>query len=54
MNSFASRATLASGNRSYTIYRLPALTVRGFDLSRLPFSLKIRAHERLQASDKVT
>ena len=41
MNSFNSKATLRSGNRVYTIYRLPALTARGFDLSRLPFSLKI-------------
>ena len=41
MNSFASRASLTSGQYSYTIYRLPALTARGFNLSRLPFSLKI-------------
>ncbi len=40
MNSFASRAVLTSGNRSYTIHRLPALTERGFNLARLPFSLK--------------
>ena len=41
MNSFSSRTTLTSGSSSYTIYRLPALTARGFNLSRLPFSLKI-------------
>jgi len=41
MNSFNSRAVLASGSRSYTIYRLPALSARGFNLARLPFSLKI-------------
>lgn len=41
MNSFASKAVLASGSRAYTIYRLPALEARGFNLSRLPFSLKI-------------
>ncbi len=41
MNSFDSKATLSSGNRTYTIYRLPALKARGFNLSRLPFSLKI-------------
>jgi aconitate hydratase len=53
MNSFASRATLASGNRSYTIFRLPALTVRGFDLSRLPFSLKILLENLLRREDGV-
>jgi len=41
MNSFLSKATLHSGNRAYTIYSLPALASRGFNLSRLPFSLKI-------------
>ena len=30
MNSYASRATLKSGNNSYTIYRLPALEAAGF------------------------
>ncbi len=53
MNSFASRATLTSGNRSYTIYRLPALTERGFNLSRLPFSLKILLENLLRREDGV-
>ncbi len=53
MNSFASRATLKSGSRSYTIYRLPALTVRGFNLSRLPFSLKILLENLLRREDGV-
>ena len=52
-NSFDSRATLASGNRSYTIYRLPALAARGFDLSRLPFSLKILLENLLRREDGV-
>jgi aconitate hydratase len=50
-DSFRSRATLASGNRSYTIYRLPALTARGFNLSRLPFSLKILLENLLRRED---
>jgi aconitate hydratase len=54
MNSFLSKATLSSGNRSYTIYRLPALTGRGFDLSRLPFSLKILLENLLRREDGVT
>ena len=53
MNSFDSRATLASGQRSYTIFRLPALTARGFNLSRLPFSLKILLENLLRREDGV-
>jgi aconitate hydratase len=53
MNSFASRATLTSGNRSYTIYRLPALESCGFNLSRLPFSLKILLENLLRREDGV-
>ncbi|MGA2251037.1 aconitate hydratase AcnA [Terracidiphilus sp.] len=53
MNSFASRSTLQSGSRSYTIYRLPALEAKGFDLSRLPFSLKILLENLLRREDGV-
>ncbi len=53
MNSFASRATLTSGNRSYTIYRLPALEAKGFNLGRLPFSLKILLENLLRREDGV-
>jgi aconitate hydratase A / 2-methylisocitrate dehydratase len=53
MNSFESRAVLTSGNKKYTIYRLPALADRGFDLSRLPFSLKILLENLLRREDGV-
>ncbi len=53
MNSFESRAVLNSGSRSYTIYRLPALAQRGFNLSRLPFSLKILLENLLRREDGV-
>jgi len=53
MNSFASRATLTSGNRSFSIYRIPALEARGFNLSRLPFSLKILLENLLRREDGV-
>jgi aconitate hydratase len=53
MNSFDSRATLTSGNHSYTIFRLPALTAKGFDLSHLPFSLKILLENLLRREDGV-
>ena len=53
MNSFKSRATLKSGNQSFTIFRLPALAERGFNLSRLPFSLKILLESLLRREDGV-
>jgi aconitate hydratase len=53
MNSFGSKATLKSGNHSYTIYRLPALEARGFKMSRLPFSLKILLENLLRREDGV-
>ncbi|HTW82253.1 MAG TPA: aconitate hydratase AcnA [Terracidiphilus sp.] len=57
MNSFNSRATLTSGlnsgGRSYTIFRLPALEKRGFNLTRLPFSLKILLENLLRREDGV-
>ncbi|HET7103561.1 MAG TPA: aconitate hydratase AcnA [Terracidiphilus sp.] len=51
MNSFASRATLKSGNRSYTIFRLQAMEAKGFDLKRLPYSLKILLENLLRRED---
>ncbi len=53
MNSFDSRSELTSGNRSYKIYRLPALEARGFNLGRLPFSLKILLENLLRREDGV-
>ncbi len=41
------------GNRSYTIFSLPALAARGFNLSRLPFSLKILLENLLRREDGV-
>jgi aconitate hydratase len=52
-NSFASRAVLKSGDHSYSIYRLPALDARGYNLSRLPFSLKILLENLLRREDGV-
>ena len=53
MNSFKSKAVLTSGNRSFTIYRLPALAARGFNLARLPFSLKILLENLLRREDGI-
>jgi aconitate hydratase A / 2-methylisocitrate dehydratase len=54
MNSFSSKTTLASGKNQYSMYRLPALAARGFNLSRLPFSLKILLENLLRREDGVT
>jgi len=53
MNSFSSKAVLKSGDRSHTIYRLPALAAKGFNLSRLPFSLKILLENLLRREDGI-
>jgi aconitate hydratase len=53
LNSFDSRATLKSGSKFHTIFRLPALSARGFDLGRLPFSLKILLENLLRREDGV-
>ncbi|HLY43131.1 MAG TPA: aconitate hydratase AcnA [Terracidiphilus sp.] len=53
MNSFKSRASLKSGARTYIIYRLPALEAKGFNLARLPFSLKILLENLLRREDGV-
>ena len=51
MNSFDSKATLNSGDKSYTIFRLSALEGRGFNLHRLPFSLRILLENLLRRED---
>jgi aconitate hydratase len=53
MNSFDSKATLSSGNKSYTIFRLSSLEARGFNLHRLPFSLRILLENLLRREDGV-
>jgi aconitate hydratase len=57
MDSFQSRKTLEltspSGSRSYTYYSLPALAAQGFNLARLPFSLKILLENLLRREDGV-
>jgi aconitate hydratase len=53
MNSFNSRASLTSGAKTYTIYRLPVLEAKGFNLDRLPFSLKILLENLLRREDGV-
>jgi aconitate hydratase len=50
-DTFAARATLESGNSSYTIFRLQALADTGAPLSRLPFSLRVLLENLLRHED---
>src|SRR3954468_1765027 len=51
MNSFGSRSTLTAGKRSFEIFRLSALEKAGFNVSRLPFSLKVLLEMLLRTED---
>jgi aconitate hydratase len=53
MNTFQSRNTLSVGGRTYTYYSLPALAKQGFNLARLPFSLKILLENLVRREDGV-
>ncbi|NJK81481.1 MAG: aconitate hydratase AcnA [Chloroflexaceae bacterium] len=50
-NSFGARSTLSVGSREYTIYRLDALAKQGYNLTRLPFSLRILLENLLRTED---
>ena len=50
-DSFKTRQSLAVGGQSYEIFKLPA--IQGFDVGRLPFSLKILLENLLRTEDGV-
>ena len=50
-NSFGSAGTLKVGERSYAIHRLAALKDAGFDLARIPYSIKILLENLLRHED---
>ncbi len=52
-NSFGARTTLTVGSKNYTVYALDALTKRGFDLARLPYSIKVMVENVLRREDGV-
>ena len=54
LNSFGSRATLTSGGKTYTYYRLDTLAQKGVELSRLPFSLRVLLENLLRREDGAT
>jgi aconitate hydratase len=51
MNSFGSRASLKSGDRTYEIFRLQALNSRGVSLETLPYALRILLENLLRHED---
>ena len=53
MDSFGARSTLRVGGREYDIFRLQALADRGFDVQRLPYSLRILLENLLRTEDGV-
>ncbi len=53
-NSFGARAQLHVGERAYRIFRLEALAKAGFDVARLPYSLKILLENLLRLEDGVS
>jgi aconitate hydratase len=53
MNTFQSRTTLTAAGHTYTYFSLPAIGAQGFNLARLPFSLKILLENLLRREDGV-
>ena len=54
LNSFHSHADLPVGDTIYTMHRLRALERDGFDVSRLPFTIKILLENLLRYEDNLT
>jgi len=51
MNSFKSKAALKIGLTSYTLFRLDALKKAGFEIEKLPFSIRILLENLLRTED---
>lgn len=53
LNSFGTKATLQVGSQSFQYHSLKALEQKGFNLKRLPFSLKILMENLLRQEDGI-
>jgi aconitate hydratase len=51
MNTFGTSAELKSGDSSYKYFSLPTLALRGLDVTRLPYSLKVLLENLLRHED---
>src|SRR5688572_7139070 len=54
LDSFKTLSTLSVGGKSYSYFSLKALAKNGFDLSRLPFSMKVFLENLLRHEDGQT
>jgi len=52
-NTFGARSSLKVGNRTFEIFRLEALAKHGFDVERLPYSLRILLENLLRTEDGI-
>ncbi len=52
-NSFNTRATLDVGSKQYEVFRFDALREKGYDVDRLPYSLKVLLENLLRTEDGV-
>ena len=53
-NTFGTRSSLAVGGETFEVFRLPYLERRGFNVSRLPYSLRILLENLLRTEDGVS
>src|SRR5258708_17582853 len=51
INSFDSKKTLQSGGKTYTYFSLKALEEKGFNIKRLPYSMRILLEILLRTED---
>jgi aconitate hydratase len=54
LDSFGARGTLRVGDREYEVFRFEALERQGFDVARLPYSLRILLENLLRTEDGVS
>src|SRR5262249_234683 len=54
LNSFGAASPLRVGSRTYDIFRLSALEKAGFNLTRIPYSIKILLENLLRFEDNAT
>src|SRR5690242_5517279 len=52
-DSFGTRTTLSAGGNNYSIYSLETLAKAGFELERMPFSIKVMLENLLRREDGV-
>jgi aconitate hydratase A / 2-methylisocitrate dehydratase len=54
VNTFGTRSSLSVGDETFEVFRLPYLERRGFDVTRLPYSLRILLENLLRTEDGVS